>query len=89
MDPAHVLILDQRWLAGRLVDGEDSNAVLATGKDFLAVEIYGVAGPIAYIDGAPVCMDMHGARCLAGANIAGLCQCVFSEDCLGFERAVS
>ena len=64
-------VLDQRRLAGGLVDGEDRDRVLAAREYLLALEVGQPEGAVGQIDKAPVGMDVDRARAAARNFDAG------------------
>src|SRR4051812_18386796 len=74
VDAACLDVLNPLWLAGRGIDREHDDAVLAALEDLLPLIVLGLLGPVRAIDKAAVRVDMHRARRLPGADVVRLGQ---------------
>jgi len=84
MDAARIDMLDRAGLAGRRIDREDRQRVLAADKNAGLVRRGGAVGDVGR---TPAGMQLYGTDGLPAANIAGLAQRALLVQRLARQRA--
>src|SRR3954447_20837322 len=74
VDAACLDVLNPLWLAGRLVDREHDDAVLAALEHLLPLIVLGLLGPVRAVHKAAIRMDVHGAGRLPRPDVVRLGQ---------------
>src|SRR6266403_1242963 len=87
--PSRIDFLNQRRLAGRLIDRKDSYGVFSAGKNLTALEIGRAGGPIGQIHKLAGGVHVDCPRDLHGPNVRWVRQSFIDEQRLGAGRAIA